>query len=217
MERKLLNNMKKLQLALDLLSEESALQVLSKVSEYIDIIELGTPLVISEGVKLIRKIKDKFPKKIVFADIKIMDAGLLLSKLAFDAGADMVSVLAAAEDNTIRAAIDYARINSKSVLVDMCSINNIEERARQIDVMAPDYICLHVGYDKKDTGADPVKDLQKMKDIKSAKAIAGGINITNFNRAVNSSADLIIVGGGLYNEPSMGEIAQQMRAIIDQH
>ena len=42
--------MKKLQVALDLFDEKTTLEVLEQVGEYVDIIEIGTPLCISEGM-----------------------------------------------------------------------------------------------------------------------------------------------------------------------
>lgn len=206
--------MKKFQVALDLFSTEETLAVLEKIGEFVDIIELGTPLMIKEGVRVVEIVKEKFPDKIIFADIKVMDGGSIIPKLAFDAGADMVSVLAVAEDNTIKATIDCANEYKKDVLVDMCSVPDIGKRAKEVDLMAPKYICVHVGYDIQDTGVDPIEELKKIVNVKSNKAIAGGIKLSNFKEAVDSPADLIIVGGGLYKQPNMREVAQKMRAII---
>jgi 3-hexulose-6-phosphate synthase len=206
--------MKKFQVALDLFSIEDTLNVLEKVGEFVDIIELGTPLMIKEGVSAVKVVKGKFPDKIVFADIKVMDGGSVIPKIAFNAGADMVSVLAVAEDNTIKATIDCANEYKKDVLVDMCSVPDIGKRAKEVDLMGPKYICVHVGYDIQNTGADPIEELKNIVDVKSHKAIAGGIKLSNFEEAVKSPADLIIVGGGLYNQPNMREIAQKMHAII---
>ena len=60
--------MKKLQVALDLLSTEDAKEMLKKVGDYVDIIELGTPLMVSEGADVIREIKPLYPEKTVFAE-----------------------------------------------------------------------------------------------------------------------------------------------------
>lgn len=87
--------MKLLQAALDLFSTEYTLEVLEQIGEYVDIIELGTPLMIAEGAKVVREVKGRYPDKIVFADIKVMDGGGVVPKVVFEAGADMVSVLAA--------------------------------------------------------------------------------------------------------------------------
>ena len=61
--------MKLLQVALDLFSTEEALKVLDQVGQYVDIIELGTPLMIAEGARVVKTVKEKYPDKIVFADI----------------------------------------------------------------------------------------------------------------------------------------------------
>ena len=100
---------KTLQVALDLFSTEDALRILGEVGEYVDIIEIGTPLIVAEGARVVNIVKKRYPDKIVFADIKVMDGGAEVPKSVLEAGADMFSVLAAAEDSTLRAATGIAR------------------------------------------------------------------------------------------------------------
>lgn len=207
--------MKLLQAALDLFSTEHTIEVLEQIGEYLDIIELGTPLMIAEGACVVKEVKEKYPDKIVFADIKVMDGGGIVPKVVFEAGADMVSVLAAADNNTIQATIDLAKKYNGKVLVDMCSVKDIATRAREVEKMEPDYICVHVGYDIQATGVNPIEELNKLDGINCQKAIAGGINLSTFEDAVNSSADVIICGGGIYNQPDMRETAKRMREILD--
>lgn len=209
--------MKLLQVALDLFSTKQTLDVLEQVAEYVDIIELGTPLIIAEGARVVKEVKTKYPDKIVFADIKVMDGGGVVPKSVFDAGADMVSVLAAADDNTIKATITLAKEYNCKVLVDMCAVKDIAARAREVELMGPDYICVHVGYDIQATGVDPIEELKKLDDIKLAKAIAGGISLNTIEAAVQSAADVIISGGGIYNQANMAEVAKEMRAVINKY
>ena len=208
---------KKLQIALDLFSEQEALDVLEKTAPYVDIIEIGTPLIITEGARVVKTVKEKYPDKTIFADIKVMDGGGVVPKSVLDAGADMISVLAAAEDSTILAAMEIARKYGAKVLVDMCSVKDIAERGKEIERMQPDYICVHVGYDIQSTGADPIEELRKLEGIEVAKAIAGGIKLETFEEACQSSAEDIICGGGIYNQPDMEKVAKQMREIIDRY
>ncbi|MCI8550054.1 MAG: 3-hexulose-6-phosphate synthase [Lachnospiraceae bacterium] len=209
--------MKLLQAALDLFNIEETFRVLDQVGRYVDIIELGTPLMVAEGARAVKAVKDRYPDKTVFADIKVMDGGGVVPKPVLEAGADMVSVLAAADDNTVRAAIALAREYHAQVLVDMCSVKDIAGRAREIEGMNPDYICVHVGYDIQSTGADPIEELRKLDGIRCKKAIAGGIGLSTFEAAVSSAADTIISGGGIYNQPNMGEVAAKMREILDRY
>ena len=209
--------MKLLQVALDLFSTEEALKVLDQVGQYVDIIELGTPLMIAEGARVVKTVKEKYPDKIVFADIKVMDGGGIVPKVCFEAGADRVSVLAAADDHTIKATIDLAKEYKGKVLVDMCSVKDIPTRGKEVEAMGPDYVCVHVGYDIQATGVDPIEELRKLDQVKCHKAIAGGIKLSTFEAAVQSPADVIISGGGIYNQPNMGEVAKQMREILDKY
>ena len=209
--------MKLLQVALNLFSTEEALRVLEQVGEYVDIIELGTPLMIAEGARVVKTVKEKYPDKIIFADIKVMDGGGVVPKVVFDAGADMVSVLAAADDHTIQATIALAKEYKGKVLVDMCSVKDIAARGKEIEAMGPDYICVHVGYDIQATGVDPIEELKKLDGISCHKAIAGGIKLSTFEDAVKSPADVIISGGGIYNQPDMKNVAEKMRAILNRY
>ena len=58
---------------------------------------------------------------------------------------------------------------------------------------------------------DPVEELHKLDGVNCRKAIAGGIKLETFEDAVNSPADVIICGGGIYNQPNMRAVARQMR------
>jgi 3-hexulose-6-phosphate synthase len=53
----------KLQVAFDLGSFKDLNLFLEKVEDLIDIVEIGTPLIVKEGVKEIENIKKRFPKK----------------------------------------------------------------------------------------------------------------------------------------------------------
>ncbi|RYY09414.1 MAG: 3-hexulose-6-phosphate synthase, partial [Alphaproteobacteria bacterium] len=65
----------KLQFAMDTLTTAAALELAAAAAPHVDILELGTPLIKSEGVSAITAIKDAHPDKVVFADLKTMDAG----------------------------------------------------------------------------------------------------------------------------------------------
>jgi 3-hexulose-6-phosphate synthase len=49
--------MAKLQVAIDLLTTEAALELAAKIAPYIDIIELGTPLIKNEGIAVVTAMK----------------------------------------------------------------------------------------------------------------------------------------------------------------
>jgi len=209
--------MKKLQIALDLFSTEHTLEVLEKVAKYVDIIELGTPLIVAEGAKIVKTVKEKYPDKMVFADIKVMDGGGEVPKSVIEAGCDMFSVLAVSDDSTIQAAADLAKEHGVKLLIDMCNCRDMETRGKEVEKFNPDYICCHVGYDVQARGIDPIQELKRLDNVKVPKAIAGGIKLSTFEQAVNSPAEDIISGGGIYKQENMEEVAKQMRQILDDY
>jgi 3-dehydro-L-gulonate-6-phosphate decarboxylase len=85
-----------LQIALDTYDLPSALRPLLKAQHSIDVIEVGTILCLSEGMRAVQIIRSLFPEKIILADVRIAEAGSIISKMAFDAGADWVSVVSGA-------------------------------------------------------------------------------------------------------------------------
>ncbi len=206
---------KKLQIAMDLFHIEEAIKILDEVADYVDIIEVGSPLGISEGAAAIKSLRERYPDKFIFSDIKVMDGGGEVPVSVIKAGCDMFSVLGVADDNTIKAAVQLAKENNVKVLVDMCNVIDMEARALEIEKLGPDYLCCHVAYDVQDTGVDPIEELRRLEVSKLPKAIAGGIKLSTFEKAVNSSAEIIICGAGLVQQENRKEIAIQMRAILD--
>jgi len=106
----------KLQLAIDVFSLHEALEIIGRVYPFVDIIELGTPLILSEGLGAVEIAKKRFPDKEFLVDIKLMDGGYVISAAAFKRGADIVSVLARADNRTIALAVDAAREWNKRVM-----------------------------------------------------------------------------------------------------
>ena len=74
-----------------------------------DWIEVGTPLLKSEGTEAIRTFRKLYPGKKIIADTKTMDVGAFEVEIMAKAGADIVTVLGLAEDSTIEEAVMAGR------------------------------------------------------------------------------------------------------------
>ncbi|MCO6333905.1 orotidine 5'-phosphate decarboxylase [Staphylococcus epidermidis] len=79
-----------LQLAIDLLNKEEAAELAKKVEEYVDIVEIGTPIVINEGLPAVQHLNENINNAKVLADLKIMDAADYEVSQAVKFGADVV-------------------------------------------------------------------------------------------------------------------------------
>jgi 3-hexulose-6-phosphate synthase len=207
-----------LQLALDLVNISEAKEVVQEVQEYIDIVEIGTPVVINEGLKAVKEIKEAFPSLKVLADLKIMDAGAYEVMKASEAGASIITILGATDDSTIKGAVEEAKKQGTQILVDMINVKNLEQRAKEVDALGVDYICVHTGYDLQAEGETPFEQLQTIKRVvKNAKtAVAGGIKLNTLPEVVQSQPDLVIVGGGITSEKNKRNIAQEMKKVVKQ-
>ncbi|AIE59794.1 3-hexulose-6-phosphate synthase [Bacillus methanolicus] len=207
-----------LQLALDLVNIEEAKQVVAEVQEYVDIVEIGTPVIKIWGLQAVKAVKDAFPHLQVLADMKTMDAAAYEVAKAAEHGADIVTILAAAEDVSIKGAVEEAKKLGKKILVDMIAVKNLEERAKQVDEMGVDYICVHAGYDLQAVGKNPLDDLKRIKAVvKNAKtAIAGGIKLETLPEVIKAEPDLVIVGGGIANQTDKKAAAEKINKLVKQ-
>ena len=206
-----------LQLAIDLLNKEDATELANKVKDYVDIVEIGTPIVINEGLPAVQHLNDNIEDVKVLADLKIMDAAGYEVSQAIKYGADVVTILGVAEDASIKGAVEEAHKNNKELLVDMIAVQELEQRAKELDALGADYIMVHTGYDLQAEGISPLDSLRKVKSVitNSKLAVAGGIKPDTIEEVAKEEPDLIVVGGGIANADDPVEAAKQCREAIE--
>lgn len=193
--------MVKLQLAIDDLKMQEAIKLTSDVKAYVDIIEMGTPFLMKHGINAVTEFKKMFPEKEILADLKIMDGGFLEAQLAFEAGADYVTVLGATDILTIdecqKAAIQYGRL----VYVDMICVKDVPQRIVEIERIGIFGISVHTGVDQQSYGRTPIDDLHDIVSYRKSSniSVAGGINSETVGLYVEAGADVVIVGGAIYH------------------
>ena len=209
----------KLQLSLDLVDLNQALNIIQQTKDSIDIVEVGTPLALLEGVKALKTIKSQFPDSELLADYKIIDGGYYEASMAFDNGADIVTVLAAASDATINGSIRAAKDFGKEILVDLIRCVGLEEQLKRLDSLGADYVCVHTPIDDQDGKNSPVAELKIARDViqKSKLAIAGGLQIANLEQILPYSPDIVIVGSGIVKSENMKETAAKVKNILEKN
>jgi 3-hexulose-6-phosphate synthase/6-phospho-3-hexuloisomerase len=188
-----------LQVALDLVNEHRALAIAKQsILGGADWLEAGTPLIKSEGLDIIRKLKETFPKKQIVADMKTMDTGALETEIAAKAGADIVCILAASDDSTIIDALKSARKYGVKIMADLIGVKDKVKRAKQMEKIGVDYLCIHVGIDEQMRGEKPTDTLSTIvKNTNIPVAAAGGINTETAAGIVKAGASIVIVGGAI--------------------
>jgi 3-hexulose-6-phosphate synthase len=190
--------------------------MVDQIDDLVDIVEIGTPMIVREGMVPVKAIKGKFPHLTVLADTKIVDGGFIEANIAIDAGADIVTVLALASDATIRAVVKAVKSKKRYCLADMLYVEPVVERALELEKMGVDTICLHTAVDEQSTNEVPLDALKKVKkSLSRAKtALAGGINMAVIQSVIAVSPDIIIVGSSLTSSPELRNATLAMKAAI---
>jgi len=202
-----------LQLALDFTELDRAIKVAEEaLAGGVDWLEVGTPLIKSEGMRAVREIRKRFKDRVIVADMKTMDTGRLEVEMAFKAGANIAIVLGASDDSTIREAVEAARNYGGYIMVDIINVPDPVKRAIELEKLGVDIICVHVGIDQQMKGMDPLKLLEEIRGKVSVPlAIAGGITSETAGIAVEKGADIVIVGGAITKAENATEAARLIK------
>ncbi|SIR54169.1 3-hexulose-6-phosphate synthase [Microbacterium sp. RURRCA19A] len=204
-----------LQFAIDTLSTEHALALAGQAAPYVDVLELGTPLIKSAGLSAITAIKEAHPDKIVFADLKTMDAGELEADMAFRAGADLVTVLGVAGDSTIAGAVKAAQAHGKGVVVDLIGVADKAARAQEVTALGAEFVEMHAGLDEQAEDGFTFETLLRDGEASGvAFSVAGGINARTIGAVQDSGARVAVAGSAIYSADDVAAAAAELRSAI---
>ncbi len=211
------NEQRILQVALDVVELERAIEIGNECVEGgADWLEVGTPLIKSEGMHAIRTLKEAFPEVKLVADMKIMDTGAIEVEMAAKSGASVVSLLAVADNATIEDALRSARKYGVAIMVDIMNTEDPVKRAKDLEEMGVDYVCVHVGIDQQMKGMDTLSLLEKVSEvINTPLAVAGGIDAEMAAEAVSLGAEVVIVGGNITRSAKVQESTRKIRERMD--
>ncbi|HZK29619.1 MAG TPA: bifunctional hexulose-6-phosphate synthase/ribonuclease regulator [Methanoregula sp.] len=206
-----------LQVALDIIELKRALQIAQEsIDGGADWIEAGTPLIKSEGMQAIRSMRDRFPGSIIVGDMKVADTGTLEVEMAAKAGANIVCILADADDSVIAESVRAARLYGIRIMADLINVRDPIKRAPELEAMGVDIICAHVGIDQQMIGKNSIDLLTSLSGlIHIPLAVAGGISAATAGDAVKCGADIVIVGGWIVRSAEVSQNTRKIRAEMD--
>jgi 3-hexulose-6-phosphate synthase len=202
----------KLQLALDRLSKEECIRIAKETEEHIDIIEIGTGVIKEYGVPVIRELRSLFPDKLILADMKTCDAGKHEARQAFEAGADITTVMAFSSDVTILDALKVAEATGKQVMVDLLEVHS-RDRIAELKELGAKLVSLHVGKDKQTEGGFNTSMFSLVEGFDFEVAVAGGINLENLPEIAAHHPGIIIAGSSITGAEEPGRAAAQLRRL----
>ncbi len=206
-----------MQVALDLTELDRGIQIAREAFEGgADWIEAGTPLIKSAGMDSVRKLRETFPDKVIVADMKTADTGAIEVEMAAKSGASIVTILGTSDDSTIQDALRAARKYGSKIMVDLLTVSEPVRRAKEVEKMGVDHLCVHVGIDQQMVGIDTLDLLKSICEaVNIPVAAAGGLDAEKSSVAVSMGAGIVIIGGAVIRSADVTGSARKIRESID--
>lgn len=170
-----------LQLALDTFDLPSALAPMQRAQNHIDVVEAGTILCYAEGMHAVRALRALYPDKVLLADVRIAEAGSIIAKLAFEAGADWVTVVSGATPATMEVVLAEARKREKDVQLELID-GWTWEQASDWRALGIEQVIAHRSRDGEALGelAWKASDFEQMRQLAAMGfkvTVAGGVGV----------------------------------------
>jgi 3-hexulose-6-phosphate synthase/6-phospho-3-hexuloisomerase len=201
MKKNLLDGKPKVQLSLDLQTLADAMPTAEiAVKAGVDWLEVGTPLILGEGLHAVAALHKKYPDHPIIADLKTMDAGYLEAEMMYKNGASFVVVMGQAHEHTIREAVRAAKEFDRYVMGDIMLCPDKIAMAKKMEQMGVDVIIIHTGLDERhwEKGKSPLDDLRKVRAaVKIPLQAVGGLSIDQAAQCPGLGASLVVIGAPL--------------------
>ncbi|MDQ0219191.1 3-hexulose-6-phosphate synthase [Peribacillus cavernae] len=204
----------KIQLALDRLSIEEAIQIAREAEESIDLIEVGTSLIKEFGISSVSKIKEAFPNKTIVRDIKTIDNAVYEFELCFKAGADIATVMGVSPVQTIEACLNTAAKHGRTAMIDLLNTN--AEQKDSLFQYNDAIFCDHVSKDEQEMAGKKKSSTAQSLDSSLQWAVAGGITLDSINKMTEPHPDILIIGSAITQSDDPGKAAAAFKKVIDE-
>jgi 3-hexulose-6-phosphate synthase/6-phospho-3-hexuloisomerase len=205
------------QISLDLIDLNEAIRTAEMaIRAGIDWLEVGTPLIIAEGMRGVRELHARFPRVPIVADLKTMDGGWLEAEVMAKAGASMVVVMGQAHEETIELVVKAGRDFGAKVMGDNMAMPDPVAGAKMLEDLGCDYIIHHIGFDmrtlRRSRGQHAPTPLDRLREIVDAVNVpvqaVGGLTLEQATDTPRYGAPLVVVGAPLAIDPNAFRTAQ---------
>ena len=217
------------QLSLDLIDLSEALSTAEiAIRAGVDWLEVGTPLIIAEGMHGVRALRKRYPDVPIVADLKTMDGGWLEAEMMAKAGASLVVVMGQAHEETIELVVKAGHDFGAKVMGDNMAMPDPVEGARKLAALGCDYIVHHIGYDmrtlRRQRGQPAPTPLDRLREVVEAVSIpvqaVGGLTLQQATETPSYGAPLVVIGAPLAIDPhafraAEGDLEGTLRLICE--
>jgi 3-hexulose-6-phosphate synthase len=190
-----------IQVSLDLTTIAEALEMARGARRAgIDWLEVGTPLILSEGLHAVRALRDEFPGVPIVADLKTMDGGGLEAEMMLGAGATHVVVMSRAHWASVKEMVKVTHSMGGEVMADVLAAEDKARDARAMQDLGVDWIIVHTGFDERRyvRGVSPLNDLDAVvAGVDLPVQAVGGLSIEQALETVRRGARSVVIGAPL--------------------
>jgi len=189
------------QVSLDLTSTADALSTAEiAMSAGADWIEVGTPLVLAEGLHGVRALRAAFPGVPLIVDLKTMDGGYMEAEMMAGAGADAVIVMGRAHDATIERVCEAGKDFGILVMGDDLGAVDAPAECARLEQLGVGMVIHHTGFDHrgKHPGLSPMTDLSAVVAATTVPVQAvGGLSMEQAVQCPTLGAPVVVFGAPL--------------------
>jgi 3-dehydro-L-gulonate-6-phosphate decarboxylase len=208
-----------LQIALDTFDLPSALGPLQQAVNHIDVIEVGTILCLAEGMQAVRVIRSLYPNKTILADVRIAEAGSVISKMCYDAGADWVSVVSGAAPDTAEVVLAEAKSRQGCDVQIELSDGWTWDMAKKWQDLGVQQVITHRSRDAELKGAltwtpEDFDTVHKLHDMGFKVTVTGGIKADDIALFAGVPVYIFIAGRAICNADDPAAAAQKFQQAI---
>ena len=207
-----------LQIALDTFDMPSALRPLNAAISQVDVIECGTVLIIAEGLRAVREIRALYPNKTILADVRIAEAGAVISRACFEAGANWVSVVAGASMTTVEQVVKVAQEFGGEVQIELGETYD-PEQAREWRRLGATQVIVHRSRDaeaagKLTWGEDDKDRIRQLHQMGFKVTVTGGVTAKDLPFFQGVPVGVVISGRGIVKADDPLAAATDLRETI---
>ena len=207
-----------LQVALDYVSLPPAIAMALQVAPHVDVIEVGTPLCKAAGIEAVQAIREVIPDRLILADLKTPDVGALEAQMAFDAGADMMTVIGGAPMATVQSALRVAQEMGKEMLMELTGVRDIIARATEWKQAGVERMVYHRGWDEqafaREWSEDDKRIIRQLINMGLKVTVTGGITVESLPFFQDLDISIIIAGRAIHQAPDPPAAALELRSTI---
>ena len=183
----------KLQIAFDTIDLDRAISLAHEIESQTDIFEIGTLLIYKYGELAVRKFREEFPQKTLFADAKIVDRSKDAVTLFAQAGADWITVMSGINKGVIHTACTIAHTLGKKIMLDLSDASSLGQSALEAKSLGVDALLFH----KPAAHDEQITFLDRWEMVKGNTQlpifIGGALTATTINETLSLGAEGLVI------------------------